>query len=79
MDALTSITAAVRGQRSNLTEQMPKRTRSYSQSDPVERGQRQVEQDRKKLGMQMDDRQFQSALVDSQVAVKHFGTMPTDH
>lgn len=41
--------------------------RADSVVDPLERGQRQVEQDRIRLGMQMDDRQFQGALVDTQV------------
>jgi hypothetical protein len=43
------------------------RSRTDSVVDPLERGQRQVEKDRIKLGMQMDDRQFQGALVDTQV------------
>jgi hypothetical protein len=37
--------------------------------DPLDRGQRQVDQERIRLGMQMDDRQFQGALVDSQVRI----------
>jgi hypothetical protein len=35
--------------------------------DPLERGQRQVEKEKIRVSMQMDDRQFQGALVDSQV------------
>lgn len=35
--------------------------------DSLERGQRQVEKERIRVSMQMDDRQFQGALVDSQV------------
>lgn len=41
--------------------------RANSIEDPVRRGQRQVEQTRIKLGMQMDDRTFQNLLLDSQV------------
>jgi rapamycin-insensitive companion of mTOR len=70
LDALTSITASVRGQRVSALADAPKRRRSHSHVDPVERGQRQVEQVRKRLGMQMDDRQFQAALVESQVCVR---------
>ena len=82
LDALTSITASVRDRRLVPSNQTPKRGRSLSQSDPVERGQRQVEQVRKRMGMQMDDRQFQSALVDSQVAIVDAGRRkkrPAEH
>lgn len=41
--------------------------------DPLDRGQRQVDQERIRLGMQMDDRQFQGALVDSQVRSSSWG------
>ena len=45
--------------------------RANSVEDAVRRGQRQVEQARIKMGMQMDDRSFQTLLLDSQVlAVK---------
>ncbi|KAI0697900.1 Rapamycin-insensitive companion of mTOR, N-term-domain-containing protein [Cytidiella melzeri] len=43
------------------------RPRANSIEDAVRRGQRQVEQARIKLGMQMDDRGFQALLLDSQV------------
>lgn len=35
--------------------------------DAVRRGQRQVEQVKIKMGMQMDDKTFQSALLETQV------------
>jgi rapamycin-insensitive companion of mTOR len=69
LDALSTITRATRHQtRVLVATSGPIRKRSNSQTDPVERGQRQVDQVRRRLGMQMDDRQFQSALVDSQVS-----------
>ncbi|KAJ9126932.1 hypothetical protein QFC24_001163 [Naganishia onofrii] len=43
------------------------RKRADSVIDPLERGQRQVEKEKIRVSMQMDDRQFQGALVDSQV------------
>ena len=41
--------------------------RSNSVEDAVRRGQRQVEQVKLKIGMQMDDKTFQSSLLDTQV------------
>lgn len=41
--------------------------RANSVEDAVRRGQRQVEQARIKIGMQMDERSFQTLLLDSQV------------
>ncbi|KAL5482443.1 hypothetical protein ACEPAI_9037 [Sanghuangporus weigelae] len=41
--------------------------RANSVEDPVRRGQRQVEQVRIKLAMQMDDKTFQSSIIDTQV------------
>ncbi|TDL23281.1 hypothetical protein BD410DRAFT_858667 [Rickenella mellea] len=43
------------------------RQRANSVEDPVRRGQRQVEQVKIKLGMQMDDRAFQATLLETQV------------
>ncbi|KAJ4482113.1 Rapamycin-insensitive companion of mTOR, N-term-domain-containing protein [Lentinula aciculospora] len=43
------------------------RLRANSVDDAVRRGQRQVEQAKLKLGMQMDDRTFQSSLLETQV------------
>ncbi|KAJ3825070.1 Rapamycin-insensitive companion of mTOR, N-term-domain-containing protein [Lentinula raphanica] len=43
------------------------RLRANSVDDAVRRGQRQVEQAKLKLGMQMDDKTFQSSLLDTQV------------
>jgi rapamycin-insensitive companion of mTOR len=36
--------------------------------DPVRRGQRQVEQVKIKIGMQMDERTFQAALLETNVS-----------
>jgi rapamycin-insensitive companion of mTOR len=41
--------------------------RSDSVEDPVRRGQRQVEQVRIKIGMQMDDKTFQQTLLETNV------------
>ena len=41
--------------------------RANSVEDAVRRGQRQVEQVKIKMGMQMDDRLFQATLLDTQV------------
>jgi len=41
--------------------------RANSSDDPVRRGQRQVEQVKLKIGMTMDDRTFQSSLLETQV------------
>ena len=41
--------------------------RANSAEDAVRRGQRQVEQVKIKMGMQMDDKTFQSALLETQV------------
>ena len=41
--------------------------RANSIEDPVKRGQRQVEQTRIKMGMQMDDRAFQASILETQV------------
>lgn len=41
--------------------------RANSAEDAVRRGQRQVEQNKVKLAMQMDDKTFQSSLLESQV------------
>ncbi|KIJ64502.1 hypothetical protein HYDPIDRAFT_175469 [Hydnomerulius pinastri MD-312] len=43
------------------------RPRANSAEDAVRRGQRQVEQSKIKIGMQMDDRTFQSLLLETQV------------
>ncbi|KAF8827637.1 hypothetical protein HHX47_DHR4000396 [Lentinula edodes] len=43
------------------------RLRANSVDDAVRRGQRQVEQAKLKLGMQMDDKTFQSSLLETQV------------
>ncbi|KAJ7600701.1 Rapamycin-insensitive companion of mTOR, N-term-domain-containing protein [Mycena floridula] len=43
------------------------RMRANSVEDAVRRGQRQVEQVKLKMGMQMDDKTFQSSLLDTQV------------
>ncbi|KAG8214549.1 Rapamycin-insensitive companion of mTOR, N-term-domain-containing protein [Butyriboletus roseoflavus] len=43
------------------------RPRANSAEDAVRRGQRQVEQSKIKLGMQMDDKTFQSYLLETQV------------
>ncbi|THV00832.1 hypothetical protein K435DRAFT_827891 [Dendrothele bispora CBS 962.96] len=45
----------------------PSRIRANSVDDAIRRGQRQVEQVKIKMGMQMDDRTFQSYLLDTQV------------
>lgn len=41
--------------------------RANSVEDPVRRGQRQVEQVKLKMSMQMEDKTFQVALLDTQV------------
>lgn len=41
--------------------------RANSAEDAVRRGQRQVEQSKIKIGMQMDDKTFQSCLLETQV------------
>lgn len=41
--------------------------RANSVEDAVRRGQRQVEKVKLKMSMQMDDKAFQSALLDTQV------------
>jgi hypothetical protein len=41
--------------------------RANSVEDAVRRGQRQVEQVKVRLGMQMDDRAFQASLLETQV------------
>ena len=41
--------------------------RANSVEDAIRRGQRQVEQVRIKMGLQMDDRTFQAALLETQV------------
>ncbi|KAN0087521.1 Rapamycin-insensitive companion of mTOR, N-term domain containing protein [Tylopilus felleus] len=43
------------------------RPRANSAEDAVRRGQRQVEQSKIKMGMQMDDKTFQSCLLETQV------------
>ncbi|KAF9221011.1 hypothetical protein BS17DRAFT_786363, partial [Gyrodon lividus] len=43
------------------------RPRANSAEDAVRRGQRQVEQSKIKIGMQMDDKTFQSSLLETQV------------
>ncbi|KAH7885334.1 Rapamycin-insensitive companion of mTOR, N-term-domain-containing protein [Phlebopus sp. FC_14] len=43
------------------------RPRANSSEDAVRRGQRQVEQSKIKIGMQMDDKTFQSSLLETQV------------
>ena len=42
--------------------------RANSAEDAVRRGQRQVEQSKIKIGMQMDDKTFQSCLLETQVS-----------
>ncbi|EGN98236.1 hypothetical protein SERLA73DRAFT_169260 [Serpula lacrymans var. lacrymans S7.3] len=49
------------------------RPRANSAEDAVRRGQRQVEQVKVKMGMQMDDKTFQSSLLEAQV------TLTKDH
>lgn len=49
------------------------RPRANSVEDAIRRGQRQVEQVRIKMGLQMDDRTFQAALLETQV------TLTKDH
>jgi rapamycin-insensitive companion of mTOR len=41
--------------------------RANSVEDAIRRGQRQVEQVRIKMGLQMDDKTFQAALLETQV------------
>jgi len=41
--------------------------RASSVEDAVRRGQRQVEQVKIKMGLQMDDKTFQSSLLETQV------------
>lgn len=48
--------------------------RSNSIEDHIRRGQRQVEQVRIKLAMQMDDKAFQTSIIDTQVMLA-----PRDH
>ncbi|TIB33360.1 hypothetical protein E3P77_01003 [Wallemia ichthyophaga] len=45
------------------------RKRSNSLDDPMRRGQRQVEQVKMRIGMQIDDKNFQAMLLESQVLV----------
>jgi hypothetical protein len=42
-----------------------------SVEDPVRRGQRQVEQVKAKMSMQMDDRTFQATVIETQVRILH--------
>lgn len=44
------------------------RVRANSVEDPMRRGQRQVEQVKLKLNMQMDDKVFQAYILDTQVS-----------
>ena len=45
------------------------RRRANSVEDSVRRGQRQVEQTKIKLGMQIDDKHFQNLLIETQVHI----------
>ncbi|KAF9267369.1 hypothetical protein L218DRAFT_977972 [Marasmius fiardii PR-910] len=68
----TSVLSAIDSLNRNRTRLEPGlvkkyRLRSNSVDDAVRRGQRQVEQAKIKLGMQMDDKTFQSSLLDTQV------------
>jgi rapamycin-insensitive companion of mTOR len=47
--------------------------RANSVEDAVRRGQRQVEQVKVRMGMQMDDRAFQASLLETQVYHYFFG------
>ncbi|RXW24422.1 hypothetical protein EST38_g1410 [Candolleomyces aberdarensis] len=51
----------------NLRSPQSFRPRANSVEDAVRRGQRQVEQVKLKISMQMDDKTFQAAIVDTQV------------
>ncbi|KAG5651655.1 hypothetical protein H0H81_007935 [Sphagnurus paluster] len=59
----------------------PNRPRANSVEDAMRRGQRQVEQVKLKMSMQMDDKTFQSSLLESQVILTkdftkwHFDTL----
>jgi len=46
--------------------------RANSGEDAVRRGQRQVEQVKLKMSMQMDDKTFQTCLLETQVALNYF-------
>ncbi|KAH9936411.1 Rapamycin-insensitive companion of mTOR, N-term-domain-containing protein [Fomitopsis serialis] len=50
-----------------VTDKCDTRPRANSVEDAVRRGQRQVQQDKMKQAMQMDDKAFQAILLDSQV------------
>ncbi|KAF9004644.1 Rapamycin-insensitive companion of mTOR, N-term-domain-containing protein [Cyathus striatus] len=52
-----------------MTLKVPGRPRANSVEDAVRRGQRQVEQVKLKMSMQMDDRTFQSSLLETQVMI----------
>lgn len=53
---------------SNLKSDYASRPRANSVEDAVRRGQRQVEQVKLKMSMQMDDKAFQAAIIETQVA-----------
>ncbi|KAG7088365.1 hypothetical protein E1B28_012368 [Marasmius oreades] len=70
--ASTSVLSAIDSLNRNRTRLEPGlvkkyRLRSNSVDDAVRRGQRQVEQVKIKIGMQMDDKTFQNFLLESQV------------
>ncbi|KLO15978.1 hypothetical protein SCHPADRAFT_823888 [Schizopora paradoxa] len=67
--AISSIESFNRHQARFQTQVIVKdaRQRANSVEDPVRRGQRQAEQVRVRTAMQMDDKAFQSALIDTQV------------
>ncbi|KAL0580619.1 hypothetical protein V5O48_001349 [Marasmius crinis-equi] len=68
----TSVLSAIDSLNRNRTRLEPNlvkkyRLRSNSVDDAVRRGQRQVEQVKLKMGMQMDDKTFQNSLLETQV------------
>ncbi|KAG9315833.1 Rapamycin-insensitive companion of mTOR, N-term-domain-containing protein [Chiua virens] len=67
----TSAISAIDSFNRNRTRLQPNvkgtRPRANSAEDAVRRGQRQVEQSKIKIGMQMDDKTFQSNLLETQV------------
>ncbi|ESK90459.1 cytosolic regulator pianissimo [Moniliophthora roreri MCA 2997] len=68
----TSVLSAIDSLNRNRTRLEPGlvknyRLRSNSVDDAVRRGQRQVEQAKIKIGMQMDDKTFQNSLLETQV------------
>ncbi|KAI0252434.1 Rapamycin-insensitive companion of mTOR, N-term-domain-containing protein [Lactifluus subvellereus] len=71
--ALSSIDSFNRNRTRLETGVVSNRPRANSVEDAIRRGQRQVEQVRIKMGLQMDDKTFQAALLETQV------TLTKDH